>query len=181
MSNLSFEHEVRARVSDAFERRLRRAPKQLLRGLIGKTHIDRALWTFNDYAILAVDGPKELRATKQRERRFGHPFPEMISTHVDVAAPFSVPKGTRNVGFRGIALKVNPGGAGIVLGRDATAYFRNVDVIRAEALSSARSPDPGVYTVGLVYAVGFGEFISLGDFDEALDELIAFSLTRIAS
>lgn len=176
MVSATFQQEVERRVAQTFERRVRRAPKELVRRLIDETYVRNELWTFTDYALLAIDHPKKLAAHRERNRRFGHPFPAFITTRRDEQSWIGIPDGTRDVGFEDLGVQPLPsGGSFFFLGRDTTAYFKNLTVIwEGHGLPNDR------YTIGLAYVIGFGSLITEDDYDDALDELIAFHLYGLA-
>jgi hypothetical protein len=172
----AFQQQVQSRINESFERRVRRAPKDLLRALVNETYVKSELWTFGEYAVLAIDHPSKLAAYRQRRRPFGHPFPAFITRDQHAPRSLAILDGRRNLGFSNLQFVANPPGAAAFLGRDTTAFFQNVGIIWAgHGLPNDR------YNIGLAYVVGFGNTITEDDYDEALDELIAFHVSRLVA
>jgi hypothetical protein len=154
-------------VRDTLKRRINSATPAILTSAFGAPVLQHRLWEHESFAALALGTSRFLKGADDRHRHYGHPFPGLFDQPLKGTQAGILIERSRLIT---IDQTVFSGAIGVALGEDSSVLFRDCSVnfpTEATMLS---------FTTEVVLAVSFGLRISVNDYHDEIDALLAKAL-----
>jgi hypothetical protein len=161
-------------IATLFQRRVKHAPASIRKKVYFNEYLEHQLWSFDKYAILAVDSKKGITDAKRRAQSSGDPFPHLITFSCEPSA-FKFATGVRGTAFIGMTLNIGKGYA-VVLAEDASITFSRVNIV-GQLYTGA----PLLYEICAAYIVCFGRVFSKIYYADIFDDLITKHISTVTS
>jgi hypothetical protein len=160
--------EVRERLEDIVNRRVRRAPPAAIRQTFGETDLASRSWAIDDHLVLQVGPQASVHQAERTHAAEGNAFPRLLAVG-DATAPVRVLEAQRGVILRQRAYDAS-GGYAVEFEHNAAAAIENPRVhweVAAKGLQARWE------LRGALYVVRFGRHITTERAGDIFDFLIA--------
>lgn len=117
---------VRSGLDDLFDRRVKKAPRELLRKLIDSNNVNYSCWYIDNILSFFVGSYADINAAKTRERKYGNPFPSLVRPP-DIRSAMFILDGVGGHFVSGMTLNVDHGYA-VTMDPGGTAAFNKARI-----------------------------------------------------